>query len=262
MKNLSFGPSVVNAGQRNTSVEAELIATSTNGGFRVTAPVSRALGLAHGDYLVFFNNYDEIENAINQQVPELVEFAEQLGMPLDSAEARAAIHRECDAWWIGKGYVLKDSKGNTQMTTERLSKNDKLKFVTANYNDMLAAVMADGTDEDKDVITREGITEDEIKDYLTKFVEAREIPKCNGAKLANPAQLTGVGTSLTCTDSNVWNLLKSDVDNKESVNKAFAIDVTKPETTMVNNGYEDITVVIYKLGDTRLSEPIQRGSKN
>ena len=60
MKNFSkFGFSVVNAGQRNVSVNPQLIVTTTNGGFRVTAPLSKALGLKHGTYVMFINNIAE-----------------------------------------------------------------------------------------------------------------------------------------------------------------------------------------------------------
>ena len=48
---MSFGFSAVNAGQRNVAVEPQLIAVSTEGNFRMTPPVSRALGLSSGDYI-------------------------------------------------------------------------------------------------------------------------------------------------------------------------------------------------------------------
>ena len=57
---MSFGFSAVNAGQRNVAVEPQVIAVSTEGNFRMTPPVSRALGLSSGDYVTFLHNIDEI----------------------------------------------------------------------------------------------------------------------------------------------------------------------------------------------------------
>ena len=44
-KKSAFGFSAVNAGQRNVAVEPQVIATSTMGQFRLTAPVTRLLVL-------------------------------------------------------------------------------------------------------------------------------------------------------------------------------------------------------------------------
>ena len=71
-KGLSFGMSVVNAGQRAVSEEPELVATSTNGGFRVSSSVTRAMGVGHGEYIMFIKNVDEVQEAINAQVEEFV----------------------------------------------------------------------------------------------------------------------------------------------------------------------------------------------
>ena len=62
---MSFGFSAVNAGQRNVAVEPQLIAVSTEGNFRMTPPVSRALGLSSGDYVTFLHNIDEIKIFFN-----------------------------------------------------------------------------------------------------------------------------------------------------------------------------------------------------
>ena len=51
-KGLSFGMGIVNAGQRAVSEEPELVVVSTPGSFRMTAQVSKALGIAHGEYVI------------------------------------------------------------------------------------------------------------------------------------------------------------------------------------------------------------------
>ena len=71
-KGLSFGMGIVNAGQRAVSEEPELVVVSTPGSFRMTAQVSKALGIAHGEYVMFINNCANIDNAIINKVPELL----------------------------------------------------------------------------------------------------------------------------------------------------------------------------------------------
>ena len=57
---LSFGMSVVNLAKRGVVAEPELIANTTPGSFRLTAPVTRALGIASGDYVMFLDQDDLI----------------------------------------------------------------------------------------------------------------------------------------------------------------------------------------------------------
>lgn len=262
MKKINFSVSAVNAGQRNVVVNPEVIASSTNGGFRVTPPVSKALGLAHGDYLMFLNNINEIDQAINAQMPELVEFCNENGVELGSVEAAKLIHGEFDQWYVAKGIALKNGKGNYLMSNERLTKKDKITYATQNFDTMLDAAMEQADDEVKAALTREGITKEEQIDILSEFVTPREVVKYQGCKLANPAQLTGIGTSLTGTDSNVWNQLKSDLDDKEAVNRAFAIDIDAPEQFEISNGFENVTVVAFLLGEYKDEAPVQRVKKN
>lgn len=259
MKKINFSVSAVNAGQRNVVVNPEVIASSTNGGFRVTPPVSKALGLAHGDYLMFLNNINEIDMAIKNNMPELVQFCEENGVELGSVEAATLIHNEFDEWYVAKGIALKTTKGNYQMASERLTKKDKVTYASQNFDAMMTAAMEDADDEVKAALTRDGITKDEQIDILSEFVTPREVVKYQGCKLANPAQLTGVGTSLTGTDSNVWNQLKADIEDKESVNRAFAIDLTQPCEFEITNGYETVKVLAYQLGEFEDKAPIQRG---
>lgn len=262
MKKINFSVSAVNAGQRNVVVNPEVIASSTNGGFRVTPPVSKALGLAHGDYLMFLNNINEIDQAINAQMPELVEFCNENGVELGTSEAYNLIHREFDEWYVAKGIALKNGKGNYLMSNERLTKKDKTTYATQNFDTMMAAAMEQADDEVKDALNREGITKEEQIDILSEFVTPREVVKYQGCKLANPAQLTGIGTSLTGTDSNVWNQLKNDLEDKEAVNRSFAIDITSPEEFEINNGFENVKVTAFLLGAYTDEAPIQRNKKN
>ena len=101
-KGLSFGMGIVNAGQRAVSEEPELVVVSTPGSFRMTAQVSKALGIAHGEYVMFINNCANIDNAIINKVPEVVAFCEEQGLDIESPEAAMAVHAEFDIWALAE----------------------------------------------------------------------------------------------------------------------------------------------------------------
>ena len=260
VKSLNFGFSAVNAGQRNVSVEPQVIAVSTEGNFRMTAPVSRALGIANGEYVMFLSNVDNIDAAIAQKDPQIVKFCKANELELGSAEAAIAIHKEFDAFAIAKGVKEFDTKGNVKSITERLTKNDKLKFVAQNFDEMLEAALTQADDATKDALSRDGVTKEEQMEILTAFVTPRELPKFKGSKVANPAGLTGIGTSLNFTDSNVWKQLKVDLgDDAEKFNRIYDVDVEDLQDVVINDGYKDVTVKAIILGDYTDKEPARIG---
>lgn len=260
LKAMGFGFSAVNAGQRNVSVEPQVIAVSTEGNFRITPPVSKVLGIGHGDYVMFLNNVDAIDSAISAKTAEVVKFCEAQGLELGSSEAAIALHKEFDMWAIAKGIVEYDTKGNQKTTSERLTKNDKIKFVSQNFDEMLATAIEQADDETKDALSRDGITKEEQIDILAAFVTPRELPKYKGSKAANPAGLTGTGTSLTFTDSNVWKQLKADMgDDATKMNRVFDIDVEELQDIELNDGYKTVVVKALVLGDSTDKEPARIG---
>lgn len=260
VKAMGFGFGVVNAGQRNVTVEPQFIAVSTEGNFRITPPVSKVLGVGHGDYIMFLNNVDNIDAAIAAKADVIVEFCEANGLEFGTPEAAIAIHKEFDMWAIAKGIIEYDTKGNVKTTTERLTKNDKVKYVSQHFEEMLAAAAEQADDETKEALSRDGITKEEQIDILTAFVVARELPKYKGSKVANPAGLTGAGTSLTFTDSNVWKQLKADMgDDAEKLNRVFDVDVENLQDVTLSDGYNEVTVKAIVLGDSVDKEPARIG---
>lgn len=259
---LSFGFSSVNAGQRATSHEPQFIAVSTEGGFRITPPVSAVLNIQHGEYVMFINNVQNIDLAITERDETVVAFCEENGLELGSPEAYVAIHKEFDMWAIAKGIVEKDPKGNARTMSERLTKADRVKFVTANYEAMLEGAKEQGDDELKEALGREDITKDEVIDLLCPFVTPKELDKLKGSKVANPGGQTGAGTSLTFTDSNVWNQLKSDLgDEAGSVNRVFEVNPDEVIKLPIHDGYEMVEVYALILGEYTDQEPARIGKK-
>lgn len=249
-KKMSFGFATVNAGQRNQVIDPQFIAVSTQGGFRITPPVSRALGIASGDYIMFITNTNNIQEAINNQDPIIVEFCQENGLELGTTEATIAIHKEFDMYGIAKGIVEFDAKGNIKTSTERLSKKDKVTYVTNNFDEMLEAAMEQADDEVKDALSRDGITKEEQIEILSTFVQARELPKHKGSKTANSAGLSGIGTALSFTDTNMWNQLKVDLgEDASKMNRIYDVDLENIQDVVVNDGYKDVTVKALILGD-------------
>lgn len=259
---ISFGFSAVNAGQRNVAVEPQVIAVSTEGNFRMTPPVSRALGLASGDYVAFLHNIDDINAAIDTKAEPYVAFCEANGLEVGSPESVIAIHKEFDMWAITKGFIVYDSKGNAKTTTERLTKHDKLRFVSQHFEEMLSSALENAEQEIKDALSRDGVTKEEQMDILSSFVKPRELPKYKGSKTANPAGLTGIGTSLTFTDANVWKQLKADMGEEATkMNRVFSVNLDEIQDIQVDNGYEVITVKAYILKDFVDKAPARIGEK-
>lgn len=263
LKSMNFGFSAVNAGQRNAIVEPQVIAVSTEGSFRITAAVSRALCVANGEYIMFLSNVDNIDAAIVQKDDSIVEFCKNNGLELGSAEAAIAIHKEFDAFAIAKGIKEYDTKGNVKSVTERLTKNDKLKFVAANFDEMLESAIKEADDDTKTALTREDVTKEEQMEILSTFVTPRELPKFKGSKAANPAGLTGIGTSLNFTDSNVWKQLKVDLgDYADKVNRIFDVDIEDIQDVTINDGFKDVIVKAIMLGTYVDKEPGRINSKD
>ena len=259
---LAFGFSAVNAGQRNVSYEPELVAGANAGSFRITPPVSKALLLQHGDNIMFVTNADNIDAAIRDKAPEVVEFCTANELNIDSMEAAIAIHKEFDMWGIAKGIQEFDSKGNPKTTRERMTKADKAKYVDNYFEECLESARASENEELVAALNREGATEEELKAVLIEAIQGDEVAKYKGSKCANPASTIGTGVSLTFTDSNVWNQLKADMgDTAEKLNRVFAIDVENLVDAEIFNGHENVAVKVAVLGESKEEKPIRIGKK-
>lgn len=260
---MAFGFSAVNAGQRNVSYNPEIVVGSNPGSFRITPPVSKALFIGHGDNIMFVTNVDNIDMAIQNKMPEIVEFCKENGLAIDSPEASIAIHKEFDMWGIAKGIQEFDAKGNPKLTRERMTKADKAKYVDAHFEESLEAARNSSNEELVAALNREGATEEELKEILIEAIQGDEVPKYKGSKCANPAQITGYGVSLTFTDSNVWNQIKAHMgDRAEKMNLVFNIDVENLVDAEIDNGYEVTPVKVAVFGESKEEAPVRVGRKN
>lgn len=260
----SFGFAAVAAAQRNVNSAPELVATSCLGSFRITPPVSKALNLSHGENIMFVTTASQVEEAIISKMPELVQYCEENGLDINSPEAAAAIHAEFDTWGIAKGIALFDAKGLAKTTTQRLTKNDKIKLVELNFEQYVSDIAANGSEEMKEYLAAEGRTEEEIKEWLTQFVSGDTLQKYSGSKTSNPAGTTGAGVSLTFSDTNVWNQIKVGLSAEEALklNRAYAVDIDAPVITKIDNGHEIVDVKVFPLVSFEDVAPKPVGSKS
>lgn len=257
-----FGMSVVNAGQRAVSEEPELIVTSTEGGFRVSSSVTRAMGVGHGEYIMFIKNVDEVQEAINAQAEVFVEFCQENGLDPVSAEAAAAFHNEYDMWGIAKGIACYDKHGNPLKVRERMTTADKKKILENRFEEILNGALQSGNEELVSALTVEGVTADEQKEALMKYMQGDEVTKYTGSKCANSSAMIGAGTILNFTDSNIWMRLKADLakDAAKKLNRKYSIDLENTIPVQVDNGKETVTVKCYLLGAYK-DEEVVRNNK-
>lgn len=262
-KGMNFGFSTVNAGQRAVTQDPLLIVTSTEGGFRITGPVSRILGVQQGDYMMFINNIANIDKAIAEGVEPLKEFCEENGLEWGTPEAAIAIHKEFDLWGIARGIQEFDDKGLPKISKVRLTKDDRLTFVKQKYESMLEAAMSSGDEELIAALSDETATDEDKMNLLCPFVVADDVNSYRGSKLASPSDVTGVGVNLTFTDSNVWKQMKSDLgETATKVNRVFTLDIDTLHDAVINDGFKDVNIKMIILGDYEDKAPSRVGKKD
>lgn len=256
---MNFGISVVVNGQKSSVVNARptLSVKSTLGKFEITSPVSKKLGIAPGENVMFLNNFGGITDAIATQNPELVQYAEENGIDLTTREGQDAILATFGKWYIAKG-VAKFSKNGTPATTVvRETKEAKQARLEANkveyakaMHDVLAAQYGDLSDE-------------ELAEYITvDIMPSIEVQDFTGSKTATTSNATGVGCQLNFTDSNIWNTLKEDLEDKGSVNRVFDVDLEASEVYEISNGFENVPVVVYPISNPTDVAPMVREKKD
>lgn len=251
---VSFGFSAVVAGQKTSgNNEPQLIVNSTKGKFTVTSPVTRAMGIAVGEYIQFVNNIAQIEAAINEGGDDIKAIAEQLDVDYTTREGALAIIDACTQWAIVKGQAMLDKVGNPIMVSARLTEEEKRAFITKNAQAILAenreALIERNGGQDADDETLLGLIElDEV--------EYPKVPGFTGSKTASTSNATGVGLQLGFTDSNVWGALKKDLgDDATKKNRIYKVLLDDAVKTVVD-GKE---LMIYPIEYQEDTDPIRVG---
>lgn len=256
---LSFGLGAVNVAKRNAVSEPELVVNPTVGGFRITPAVSRALGLTNGGYIMFVSNIDAIEQAIANKDESLVAFCAEENIDMNTPEGVKAIHEAFDEWGIAKGIQMFDKNGNAVKTKERMSKTDKVEYVTNNFDDVLKAAIENGEPEFAASLQVDGITKEEQIEILANAVNPEQVNKYYGSKCSNSSNLSGTGVSLTFSDSAVWGALKEDLgEEAKKMSRIFEVDIKELREVPYFNGHKEVIVKAAMLGEFKDTESTRK----
>ena len=256
---LSFGLGAVNVAKRNAVSEPELVVNPTVGGFRITPAVSRALGLTNGGYIMFVSNIDAIEQAIANKDENLVAFCAEENIDMNTPEGVKAIHEAFDEWGIAKGIQMFDKNGNAVKTKERMSKTDKVEYVTNNFDDVLKAAIENCEPEFAASLQVEGITKEEQIEILANAVNPEQVNKYYGSKCSNSSNLSGTGVSLTFSDSAVWGALKEDLgEEAKKMSRTFEVDIKELREVPYFNGHKEVIVKAAMLGEFKDAESTRK----
>lgn len=256
---LSFGLGAVNVAKRNAVSEPELVVNPTVGGFRITPAVSRALDLTNGGYIMFVSNIDAIEQAIANKDENLVAFCAEENIDMNTPEGVKAIHEAFDEWGIAKGIQMFDKNGNAVKTKERMSKTDKVEYVTNNFDDVLKAAIENGEPEFAASLQVEGITKEEQIEILANAVNPEQVNKYYGSRCSNYSNLSGTGVSLTFSDSAVWGALKEDLgEEAKKMSRTFEVDIKELREVPYFNGHKEVIVKAAMLGEFKDAESTRK----
>lgn len=254
---LSFGVNAVQAGQKTAIVNAtpQLVVSSTLGKFTVTSPVSKALNVAVGENIMFLNNISGVEDAIQRRVEDVVAYAEENGLDLNTREGADAVLDAFTQWFIAKGVPQYDAKGNPIMVAERLTKEDKAKYLAAHAMEIIEAnreLLAEKFGERAD--------EDYVEVLTIDMIESPKYHSCSGSRTATSSNATGVGCQLNFTDTSIWNTLKANLgDNKTKKNRVFDVVLDEAQEVPYNNGREEVGILIYPINFVKDVDPVVRG---
>ena len=259
MNKLSFGVNAVQAGQKTSAVNAapQLIVNSTVGKFSITPPVSKALNIAVGENIMFLNNISGVEMAIQNRVSDIVAFAEENGIDINTREGEDAVLKAFTQWFIAKGVKMYKSNGEPIYATERFTKEDKEKYLAEHAFDIVNANRENLVEKFGD------LTDDELASKLTiDMIESPKYHACSGSKTATTASATGVGCQLIFTDSAIWAALKADLgDMASKKNRIFDVVLDEAQEVEYNNGKENVKIMILPINYVADSDPIIRVKK-
>ena len=265
IKSLKFSINAIQAGQKSSLLNAtpQLIVKSTQGQFTITSPVSKALGIAVGENVMFFNNLSGIEAMIQAQPDELVNYCLEHGWDINTAEGKDALIKDQLTYYIAKGVLMYKRNGDPILGTVRITKEDKAAYIAEHGVELVQAL----SDEEKAALAAskglEGADDETLAGALTpEDVPSPTFHAASGSKTAATANATGIGLQLNFTDTAIWDSLKADLEDKTSKNRYFNVKLDEAEETVFNNGKEEVKVMAYPLEFDSDREPMTRGKKD
>lgn len=270
LKGIKFNYSVIAAGQKSATVNAvpQLTANSTQGKFTITAPVSKALDMKPGDYLMFATNEGDIRKAIADGNPEVITAMTENGY---NPELVADVNRfvnETTTVLIGKGYLKFERNGEPLMSNIKLSKADKQAILDNMSDEEKMELVKANLESFKRLAEESGIDINADEDYMqliaADMISGQAFQLANGSRTSTTSNSTSVGLPLGFTDTNMWCFLKNDIEEEErtAINRVFTVALDQPIQVTENNGCQDVTVTMYPLEFKEDAAPQSRGKKD
>lgn len=256
---LNFGVQAVQAGQKVTTTNADpqLIVNSTSGKFTVTSPVSKALNVAVGENIMFLNNIAAVEAAVQAKGEDIRAFAAENNIDIDTKEGEDALIAALTQWYIAKGVLQYNSKGEPIMASERYTKEDKAKYIAEHGMEIVEANRAALVEQFGD------LSDEELLSKITvDMVESPKFHAASGSKTSTSGATTGVGCQLGFTDSAIWAALKKDLgDDATKKNRIYDVLLEDAQQAEFNNGKETVTITMLPIEFKEDTDPIVRGKK-
>lgn len=259
---VKFGINAVVAGQKSSMLNAlpQLIVKSTPGQFVITSVVSKALGIAAGENVMFLNNISGIEAIIQAAPDEVVNYCNEQGWDINTREGQDAFIKDQAVWYIAKGVPMFNRKGEAVLGTIRVTKEEKIAYIAEHGLEFIKGL----SDEDKAKFAASKGLDGADDETLAGALVAEDIASptfhaASGSKTASTAKATGIGLQLSFTDTAIWDNLKNDLgDNKTSVNRIFNVNLEEAEEVVYNNGKEDVKIMAYPLAFEEDKAPMVR----
>lgn len=257
---LQFGFTAVQSGLKSSVVNAipTLTVNSTEGKFTITAPVSKALNIAVGENVAFSSNAAKVEEAIAAHADAVMNCAAELGVDIDTYEGHQKVLNELTIWAIYKGVAKVTRAGKPIMVVERVTTAEKEKFIAEHKAEIVAA----NRDELIARVGDENASDEDLAAAITvKDIPSPTVQDYTGSRCATSSNATGVGVTLTFSDTSKWNQMKADLEVKTSVNRVYDVLLENPISVGVNNGKEELVVTGYPIVFREDTKPARIGVK-
>lgn len=268
---LAFGVSAVMNGQKTAVVNAEpeLVAKTTVGGFSINPSASKIMSICPSEHIMFLNNIDNIEAAISNGDATIAEYATAQGYELDDngrmtnvVEIKSVINAFAQ-WFIAKGIARRKPNGDNVMARIRMTDVDKQRIIDTKGSELIADADFRAAICKRYELDIETATDEEILAKLSPAdIASPETIAYQGSKCATTSSKTGIGCQLNFSDTSTWETLKSDLEDKTSVNRVYSIDVENALTIKLFNGFEQVDVKVYPIIHKSDEEPTRRNNVN
>lgn len=235
-----------------------ITATSVAGRFEITDKALALLGLKPDSNIMFVSNYDQLLAAIENGMESLVEDCIEQGFDIKSGEGVKYLFDKYGVLYVTEGIERFKSDGTNMLAKPKKTKAELEEYLASQRTDLIVAKRTEIESRlvESGVISQIGeateeqlLAEVNIKDVEVPFENARF-----GSKMS--AISGSVQGTRTFTDSHLYKQL-----NVPEGHKMIFNIVSESEQYDLSNGFDNVTVPIYKLVLDKVMEVQKRVRK-